>query len=713
MRFVKFLWWALSAALFLACLTLPVSPEAQIMMSAGCILLVGFVKSVQPYGLARIIAMCFATAVIIRYVFWRTTQTLPPMNDLTSFVPGLLLYGAEMYSVLMLTLSLFVITRPQHERPTPEFSDEEAPTVDVFIPSYNEPPELLAKTIMAATRMEYPEGRFKVWLLDDGGTDQKCESDDPTAAGAARERRALLQRMCAELGAGYLTRARNVSAKAGNLNSGLENTSADLVVVFDADHAPSPEFLRRTVGFFLADERVALVQTPHFFINPDPIERNLRLVGRAPSESEMFYGKVQHGLDFRGGAFFCGSGAVLRRSALAEVGGFAGRSITEDCESTVALHARGWKSLYVGRVMIAGLQPETFSSFIQQRSRWAQGMIQILLLARPWARRGLTMSQRLCYLSSIMFWVFPISRLMFLLAPTCYLLFDLKIFTASGEDFLAYTASYVAANLVLQNLLYGDVRRPWMSEVYEFAQSIHLGRALFAVLLNPTKPTFKVTSKDEVADEDKLSDIGGVFYWLFAALVALQAWAVYRITQEPHNTNLLMAVSVWNALNIMLAGTALGAVNERRSVKPTIDVRRPGFIVSPDGRREEVKIISADDDGVMISALGAFPGGEIIRLAVPETHRQSATGELSCRLVVRGPATGGSFRGEYVPGVDALALGCSLMYDNPEKWRKYDMSKRPRGVIMGTMDFIALSLRETVRGLTLPLSPKRKRGAGA
>jgi cellulose synthase (UDP-forming) len=184
-----------------------------------------------------------------------------------------------------------------------------------------------------------------------------------------------------------------------------------------------------------------MVQTPHLLLNPAPGERNLRTFLKMPSENEMFYGIIQRGLDKWNASFFCGSAAVLRRSALAETNGFQGRSITEDCETALELHSRGWHSIYVDKPLIAGLQPASFASFIVQRSRWAQGMIQILLFQRPFLKRGLSISQRLCYMSSMLFWFFPVARTIFLIAPLFYLFFDLEIFTASGSEFHAYTLS--------------------------------------------------------------------------------------------------------------------------------------------------------------------------------------------------------------------------------------------------------------------------------
>ena len=128
------------------------------------------------------------------------------------------------------------------------------------------------------------------------------------------------------------------------MNNCFKQSDGELIVVFDADHVPVREFLKETVGYFREDPRLFLCQTPHFFTNPDPLERNLETFQNMPSENEMFYGIIQKGLDKWNGAFFCGSAAVIRREALKAVGGFSGITITEDCETALDLHSRGWRS---------------------------------------------------------------------------------------------------------------------------------------------------------------------------------------------------------------------------------------------------------------------------------------------------------------------------------------------------------------------------------
>ena len=408
MRPLVFILWVLIVAGMALVITLPVSLQVHLVTALLFLATMAIIKTLRLGGFWRLLLLALGTAVILRYAYWRTTSTLPPMEQWADFIPAILLYVAEMYCIFMLGLSLFVTSAPVPRRPSRSLAPgDPVPSVDVFIPSYNEGYEMLAGTLAAAKAMDYPPERLTVWLLDDGGTTEKRNDPDIEAARAAQERHESLKALCAELGARYLTRERNEHAKAGNLNNGLAHSTGDLVAVFDADHAPARDFLQETVPYFGDDARLFLVQTPHFFLNPDPLERNLRTFERMPSENEMFYSIIQRGLDKWNASFFCGSAALLRREALAETRGFSGRSITEDCETALNLHGRKWNSVYLDKPLIAGLQPATFSSFIGQRTRWAQGMMQIMLFSFPLFKRGLTLAQRLCYLSSTLFWFFP------------------------------------------------------------------------------------------------------------------------------------------------------------------------------------------------------------------------------------------------------------------------------------------------------------------
>ncbi|UHS64029.1 UDP-forming cellulose synthase catalytic subunit [Agrobacterium vaccinii] len=712
--------WMIVSICVLVIITLPVSLQTHLIATAISLVLLATIKSLNGKGAWRLIGLGFGTAIVLRYVYWRTTSTLPPINQPENFIPGFLLYLAEMYSVLMLALSLVIVSMPLPSRKTRPGSPGYVPTVDIFVPTYNEDAILLANTLAAAKNIDYPADKFTVWLLDDGGTVQKRNGPSVPDSQAAARRHEELKTLCDDLGVNYLTRERNVHAKAGNLNNGLEHSTGELVVVFDADHAPARDFLLETVGYFEEDERLFLVQTPHFFLNPDPIERNLRTFETMPSENEMFYGIIQRGLDKWNGAFFCGSAAVLRREALKETEGFSGVSITEDCETALALHSRGWNSLYVDKPLIAGLQPATFTSFIGQRSRWAQGMMQILIFRQPLFRRGLSFTQRLCYMSSTLFWLFPFPRTIFLFAPLFYLFFDLQIFVASGGEFLAYTAAYMLVNLMMQNFLYGSFRWPWISELYEYVQTVHLLPAVVSVIFNPSKPTFKVTAKDESISEARLSEISRPFFVIFAVLIIAMIFAVYRIYAEPYKADVTLVVGGWNLLNIIFAGCALGVVSERgeKSASRRVTVKRRCELQIGDSDLwlpATVENVSVNGMLIHIFEQGLSPVEQGTTATIRVKPHSEGVPETMPINIVRSVRQDGftSVGSTFSPqkAVDHRLIA-DLIFANSDQWSELQRSRRKNpGLIKGTATFLAIAVYQTQRGLFYffrSLKPQRK-----
>lgn len=698
--------WALASVLVLLLATTPISLQAHLAAGLVVIACISVLKFFRAQGVWRQIALALGTTIVLRYVFWRSTSTLPPAAEVVNFIPAFLLYCAEMYSVLMLFLSLFVVSSPLPSRKSPGIDRSALPTVDVFVPSYNESVNLLATTLAAAKAMAYPAEEMTVWLLDDGGTDQKCASSNEADARYARARREELQALCEALGVKYLTRARNEHAKAGNLNNALEHSTGELVAIFDADHAPGRSFLEETVGFFQAERKLFLVQTPHFFINPDPLERNLGTFRHMPSENEMFYGIIQRGLDKWNASFFCGSAAVLRREALKETNGFSGLSITEDCETALELHARGWESIYVDKPLIAGLQPESFASFIGQRSRWAQGMMQILRFRFPLLKRGLSLPQRLCYMSSILFWLFPFTRLFFLIAPLFYLFFSMEIYAASGSEFFAYASTYMLVNILMQNYLYGRYRWPWISDLYELIQAIYLLPAVVSAIVSPRKPTFKVTAKNQTLDQSRVSELGGPFFIIFGILILGVAATFGRIWVEPDKTDLIVVTGFWNFLNLIIAGCALGVVSERATRREShrVVLHRPcRFRVGDRIVEAEVHDVSIGGvrlqldrstvPGLKRGAIGMLEftpytplGVNRLPLDVRKISKEDNGLMLGCRFVTEMPVH--------------YRLIADLVFANADQWSEFQKRRRRNiGVIRGTLWFLTVAIYQTGRGL--------------
>ncbi len=562
--------WGITASVAVWLTALSIPHAVQIYFIAGVLIVMAVLLAVANrctwrgsfLDHVRTVILVLGAVLTMRYVCWRIAYTVN-FHDVLSYIGAIALLVAEIYGITMYFLGSIINVKPLH-RSIRKLDESALPTVDVLIPTFNEDDSILEVTLIAATQMDYPAELLKVYLLDDGGTDAKIDQADSNAAAAARDRRRRLQALCETTGATYMTREDNRHAKAGNINAALMRISGDLLLMLDADHVPSADFLQNTVGEFQADRKLFLVQTPHRFITPDPVEKNLGVYHKMPGESEIFYRQVQHGLDAWHSSFFCGSAAILRRQHLNEIGGLPTETVTEDVETTLMLHRRGYRSVYLGKPMIFGLQPETFSGFIAQRCRWAQGMVQLFLLRNPLLASGLTPQQRFGYLNSTMFWFFPYARLIFLLAPCAFLLFGLKIYDSNLNQFLIYAVPHLIGALICANLLFGKVRWVLVSELYETVQSIFSCRAITQTLLNPRAPVFKVTDKGECLKKAFVSPLASPFYVIFLLLVASLIAGYFRYQITPGQRDIVVITVGWAALNLFIVMGGLGVLLERR-----------------------------------------------------------------------------------------------------------------------------------------------------
>lgn len=262
--------------------------------------------------------------------------------------------------------------------PIPGPVDATSARIAVFIATYDEGPEVLLPTLAAALAME---PSHETWLLDDG-------------------KRPEVREMALSLGARYVTRPTNDHAKAGNLNHALSLCDADLVAVLDADHVPEPDFLRHTLGYF-ADPEVALVQTPQEFYNGDSF---LHWGRKGRHEEQFFHRVIMPGKNRSNAAFWTGTNAVLRVSAMKWIGGVSTATITEDMHTTVRLHRTGWKTVHHNEVLARGLAARNYEEFHTQRWRWGAGAMQSLAVENPLLSRGLSFGQRMMYLASASSW---------------------------------------------------------------------------------------------------------------------------------------------------------------------------------------------------------------------------------------------------------------------------------------------------------------------
>src|SRR5882762_7397775 len=435
--------------------------------------------------LTLMIASMYST---FRYGFWRTSYTvkffLDPGNTwsyLDAFFIWMLV-GAEAYAYAILFLGYMQTLWPLRRTPVPLPDDPDLwPAVDLLIPSYNEPLSVVKYTALAAMNIDWPGDKLNIYILDDG-------------------RREEFRKFAEEAGIGYMTRDDNEHAKAGNINRALPRLDAPYVAIFDCDHVPTRSFLQITLGWFLRDTKLGMLQTPHHFYSPDPFERNLDQFRKIPNEGELFYGVVQDGNDFWNATFFCGSCAVLRRSALDEIGGMAVETVTEDAHTSLRMQQNGWNTAYINIPQAAGLATERLSGHVKQRIRWARGMIQIMRTDNPLFARGLSPAQRLCYFNAMTHFLYALPRLIFLTAPLIYLLFGHVNIPGYWAAILAYAFPHLALSNIANSRIQGQHRHSFWNDIYETVLAPYILLPTILALINPKLGRFYVTAKGGVVN---------------------------------------------------------------------------------------------------------------------------------------------------------------------------------------------------------------------
>ncbi len=478
-----------------------------------------------------------------RYLVYRINGTLNFSGVLNS-IASLLLFAAELYAILTLLLSYFQTVKLLDRKPLDlsTVAHDDLFMVDIYIPTYNEDVEIVRKTALCAKAIDYPADKFNIFVLDDGRAEKY------------RARRQKLQEMCDEVGVTMLTRDNNEHAKAGNINTALPKTPGQLVLILDCDHMPARCILQEMVGYFY-NPKVALAQSPHWFYNPDPYERNLLTKGRIPVGNELFYKTIQPGNDFWNAAFFCGSAAVVRKEYVLQVGGIAVETVTEDCHTAFRLHSLGYESVYHTKVMVAGLAPEKFSSYVGQQVRWARGMAQILRIENPLTNKKLNLSlpQRLCYFSATSHFFYGVPRLIYAFAPPLYLLFGINPVRGLGFVTLSYAIPHILLSLNTNYIPQKHVRFSFWNELFEYSLAFQTAYVTVMAMINPKLGSFNVTDKGLVVtkrdfdwESSKLLVIT-VGIILFA-LATVPFWLLLR----PEEYQAIMVNAGWGVFNMLL-----------------------------------------------------------------------------------------------------------------------------------------------------------------
>jgi len=579
---LKVVFFVVSALLLLFVITVPMSLKQQVIFG----LLVwasALIFKQKKHRVFTLVLIVLSLAMSTRYIYWRITESIVYESNFQIFLAsGLLL--AELYAFLVLVLGYFQTVWPLERMPVKLPEDKDTwPTVDIYIPSYNEPLKVVRPTVLGAMGLDWPEDKLNIYVLDDG-------------------RREEFANFCKDVGVTHITRDDNNHAKAGNINAALPKTNGDIIAIFDCDHIPVSTFLKLNMGFFLEDEKLALVQTPHHFYSADPFERNLETFRRVPNEGELFYGLLQGGNDFWNAAFFCGSCALIRRDMLLEVGGIAVETVTEDAHTALKLHGLGYHSAFCAIAQAGGLATESVSAHVGQRIRWGRGMAQIFRTDNPLFKKGLKIGQRLCYFNGMAHFFYGLPRIVFLTAPLAYLLLNIHIISASAMMIAAYVLPHLILSTLTNSRLQGHVRHSFWAEVYETVMAPYLLAPTTMALINPKLGKFNVTEKGGLVKKSYFDK--GIAKPLLVMLaldfIGLIVGVVRVFLGDGSDLDTLILNVIWTVYNLIIISASLGVCMETKQERLShrVPVNVKGMLRFDTGRTIRTQSIDMSEGGL-------------------------------------------------------------------------------------------------------------------
>jgi cellulose synthase (UDP-forming) len=610
-RLIRALVFFVTAFFSIQLISLYLSWPKQLILG-GVSVLLGLVAN--KFSTSRVVTlglMFISMTATFRYGWWRINLVADFFSDESNSrfsldsVFLLILLSAEAYTILIMVLGYMQTAWPLYRPPIPLPDDSATwPDIDVLLPTYNEPLSLVRYTALAARNMDYPPDKLHVYILDDGSREEFRE-------------------FALAAGIGYITRVEHNHAKAGNINHALSTMNSPYVTIFDCDHVPTRSFLQLTLGWMLVDPLLAMLQTPHHFYSPDPFERNLLQYKTIPSEAELFYGIVQDGNDFWNATFFCGSCALIRRSALDVVGGIAVETVTEDAHTSLRMQKQGYNTAYINIPQAAGLATETLAAHVGQRIRWARGMIQILRTDNPLFARGMKFTQRLCYFNAMIHFMYAVPRLVFLLAPLVYLLLGRTIIPGYWVAILAYAVPHLILSNLTNSRIQGRHRHSFWNEIYETVLAPYILAPTLLALINPKLGSFNVTDKGSTLSETQFDrKIATPTKWLLLLNVLGILASPYRLLQDPHRLGTVIMNLVWVVLNIVILGVAAAVAHEQKQRRSSvrIEVKIPIRIDLADGLQVHASTIDMSVGGasILLPDNMHFVIGESFRVAFPE-----------------------------------------------------------------------------------------------
>jgi cellulose synthase (UDP-forming) len=552
-------------------------------------------------ALDRVLFGATTAAFLLLYAHWRWSDTLPPFALSAQSLWPRLFIAFELLAILYTLMSIVILFRSIDRTAQADSAQsilsarQDCPAVDIFICTYDEPLEILERSILSALALDYANAT--VWVLDD-------------------TRRDWLRKYCEEVGARHVTRPDNKGAKAGNLNNGLaataRETNAPVILVLDADFAPRADFLKRTVGLLLSDPEVAIVQTPQFYYNADPIQHNLLARKSWVDDQRFFFDIFQPAKDAWGCAFCVGTSFIVRRDRLDEIGGFPDQAISEDINLTYTLLAHGYRTSWLNEPLSFGLSAEGIPEYVTQRARWCLGTIQVALLRNgPLLGRGFSLTQRWHYLHGVLNWLCKPFMVLLLVAPTIYWFGGLPPFEADYHSFLRYGVPALLGQIVYMGWISRGRTLPLFMEATHAVASFAVTATLLSAIVKPFGRPFKITDKGgDRAMPRAHRKLAAVFGLIALSSAASIVWAFISPYAAGEISSLDFFNLLWAGIAMLIAFIAFLVCFELPRADDMFETDEPAWL-SGDGKILSCRLLAVSLTSVRFSG----PAGDALELA--------------------------------------------------------------------------------------------------
>lgn len=261
------------------------------------------------------------------------------------------------YSISQMHLVYLYVKAPKR-KPCDIVSEQALPLVTIQLPTFNEQ-YVVERLVDCIVKLDYPKEKLEIQLLDDSTDEttrilqQKVEEYEKQGFDIQLVRRPVRE--------GF---------KAGALKYGLETAKGEFIAIFDADFLPNPDFLKRTIPYFLKNKNAGVVQTRWEHLNKNySYLTQLQAFGL-----DAHFTVEQVGRNSKGHFMnFNGTGGVWRKACIYDAGNWEADTLTEDLDLSYRAQLKAWEFIYVEELGVPAELPASMNALKSQQFRWTKG----------------------------------------------------------------------------------------------------------------------------------------------------------------------------------------------------------------------------------------------------------------------------------------------------------------------------------------------------